>query len=280
MKATVLIPAFYHHKNLERHLEAWRRQTRPFGQLIVIDDGGHADLQLEGPKEQCIWNRDPSTMWHSMNNAVRRAWPMIEGDYIILSSPDILFPSYAIEQMLAAQVDDCRCTSTVYSLDRETSSRIDELDWKGTECAVFQEQPGFWEMPNTYRENNVRAAEWRWHTIFNGNTRVGWEQFDPLVFPEGIGNGQDECWLYLAELDAGRKIVTLPFPVYHQWHPLIQPNWIYDHRLELFPKPMPELLPLLEPPPAAESPPEDHAEGNQADASARITRLRASGLSN
>lgn len=220
-KATVLIPAFHHRSNLLRCLDAWRRQTVLPDQLIVIDDGGNEDLYLTLPESEHVIStgRGQSLQWRSMNGAVRSAWPLVKHDFIILCSCDLLFPSFALEGMMEAQVENQRSVATVYGLNRQTTAIIDELPWRETECEVFEQQPDFWKTGNNFGSDNMRAAEWRHHTLFNANTRKGWEQFEPLAFPDREDRSGDMDWLRQAEVDAGRPITTLPFAVYHQWHP-------------------------------------------------------------
>lgn len=232
-KVTVLIPAFYHRANVVRCLDAWRRQTRKPDQLIVINDGGNGDLELL-PGEQLIESREGNPLWRTINTAVRQAWPLVEHDYIVICSCDLIFTSRAIEDMLLTQIGDQRCTATVYCLNRETSAKIDQVDWKGTECGIFHDNVGFSGWPNTFKGVNSESPAWKAHILFTSNTRSGWERFDKLAFPANEGVGSDECWLRQVEVDAGREIVTLPYAVYHQWHPIRQRwNDCYDPTCEL-----------------------------------------------
>lgn len=220
-KVTVLIPAFYHRSNVVRCLDAWRRQTRKPDQLIFINDAGNEDVELL-PGETMLDLSRPTSIWRTVNMAVREAWPLIEHDYIVLCSCDLIFTSLALEAMLATQKDDLRCTATVYSLNRATTAKLDQMDWEGTECDVFLDEPGFPNWANTFKGVNRESPDWKAHILFTGNTRAGWERFDPLAFPADEIVGGDECWLRQVEVDAGRPIVTLPYPVFHQWHPLRQ----------------------------------------------------------
>ena len=219
-KVTVLIPAFYHRSNTVRCLEAWRRQTRKPDQLIVINEAGNGDIPLAEEYEQLLDNRKTETrVWRTVNMAVRETWPLVRYSYIVLCSNDLIFPSFALEQMLATQVDDCRCSATVYSLNRALSARLDEVPWKETECECLMREPHLMYWRNQFKGLNSESPGWKAHILFNGNTRRGWERFDPLAFPAAETIGDDECWIRQVEVDAGRPIITVPYPVFHQWHP-------------------------------------------------------------
>lgn len=221
-KVTVLIPAFYHRSNLARCLEAWRRQTLHPDQLIIINDAGNGDVDLLPGEDLLDLNRGETRIWRTTNMAVRAAWPLIQHDYIVLCSCDLIFPSFALEVMLDTQKDDCRCSATVYGLSRAMTARLDAVDWEGSECLVFHSEPGFSGWANTFKSTNAESPAWKAHILFNGNTRRGWERFNSLAFPEDEEVGGDECWLRQVEVDAGRPIITLPYAVYHQWHPIRQ----------------------------------------------------------
>lgn len=257
-KVTVLIPAFYHRSNVVRCLDAWRRQTRKPDQLIFINDGGNEDIELLSSETMFDLSR-PTFIWRTINMAVRAAWPLIEHDYIVLCTSDLIFTSFALEQMLETQVDDCRCSATVYSLNRALSARLDEVPWKETECDFFMQEPGLMHWANQFKGLNSESPGWKAHILFNGNTRGGWERFDPLAFPADEMVGGDECWLRRVEVDAGRPIITLPYPVFHQWHPdRIRWSDEYDPTFEL-PN---DLIP----------------EGEQEEVSLRIQNIRHSKL--
>jgi hypothetical protein len=264
MKISVIMGARYRATSGPRCLKSVLWQSRPPHEIVMVDCGENewaADLgpflrTLKGGVVEFKYyrytqppplpNRPPEFAY---TNGVNEAWGLCTGDYIFITPTDALAPVRCIEASMAMQVGTSRVCHLCYGLNRATTERLDDPDfrWAGTDMRLFHSLPGFtawfsegphWPPPN----DSPVQQNWWGNTVFSSNTRDGWEdciEWGGLPFPtrEAVDS---ESWFWVAADERGmgwleahdgrvrrsgigkRPLTKCPVPIYHQWHPDIE----------------------------------------------------------
>jgi glycosyltransferase involved in cell wall biosynthesis len=215
---SILIPYFGNRSELlARTLYMLDNQTYKDFEVWLLDDGGKYNL-LSHPKFPLNVYPMPSheNKWRKPNHCLKAGYEMCNGDYIVVTSPEILPPKNALQVMEEMSDNEVMSIPMLYKLSRRHTYNIDKVNWRG-DLDTLQTMRDFWTeetypggFPNTDAKYNYH------HGGFVGATRKVWDEigFSP---PDLDGPASDSYW-HVRCGELGKEPIRLPFGVYHQWH--------------------------------------------------------------
>ncbi len=219
----VLIPCIDRHRLLKKSLWTLSRQTVACD-VFIIDDGSRPGLaeiaddygvhyeQLREPLlPEAYDTRGPSHAW-------RHGFLMTDHDFVILSMPEILVPTDAVERMLDGHQSPRRSTPLLQFINRPLYKLMDTVDWRA-DVHVLQTLPEFATVHNRWGFFNFNMHEWAHHICFTGQTRDDWLIHD--FMPAGCS---DDAWLHPVEdtltraTGVNHRVHFVDLTVYHLFH--------------------------------------------------------------
>ena len=224
MSARVAVLIAYYgdrHRQFDRSLSMLTRQTYPDVRIYVGDDGADppiADLCSRYANVTMIPLRPPSAYQTGANRPWRAGFERAKADgcdFVIITHPEILVPTVAVETMLRYHNPGHRSVPVVYGLSRAMSQALDEIPWRD-DFAILEHAPGFMAMTQPWGVLNREAAGWRHHVCFSGLETTVWDERGFL--PDTDAWCMDDAWLLPMESSIGKLPWPSPFAVYHQWH--------------------------------------------------------------
>lgn len=229
VKVSVLIPYFQGRRSLlERTLWLLRNQTYPDYEVWVLDDGSDEKIS-----EVC---RDPKIIYEKLrpagspprasNMAWNHAYRKCQGDFIILTHPEYMAPTHAIETLVDQYDGSARLEPVALALPPKAMNTLDDIDWKG-DLNLLQKLPEFWTFRTPWGWTNFEAKEWCHHFAFTGQDRAGWELTN--FIPETDQRGMNDSWIVDLEAGMDRPPQCVGFAVYHQHHERTT-NWPFPQR--------------------------------------------------
>jgi glycosyltransferase involved in cell wall biosynthesis len=214
--ASVLIP-YYNRKNaLRRSLWLLERQDYSSYDVWIVDDGSEDDVQdfCRLPHIHYLRLRPSGSKARSPNMAWWEAYKKCEGDFVILTHPEIMVPKNAISKMINAH-NGRRSVPVQYAIPPRAQSRIDVVDWKSS-IGNLQRLRGFWGDMGPWGFMNIRAEYWRHHFSFTGQYRLQWDSYGFL--PKTETPGGDDSWMLAQEAKRQSFPNPINLEVYHQHH--------------------------------------------------------------
>lgn len=219
---SILIPYFGNRSELlSRTLYMLDNQTtKDRFEVWLLVDGGEYKVPsfLSFQKFTFYIHNMPShgNEWRKPNNCLKVGYEISNGDYIVVTSPEILPPKNALEIMMEYSDHTSMAIPMLYKLGRKHQSMIDTVDWKSS-LWNLQGLDNFWAeelhpggFPNLDAKYNYH------HGGFVGTYREVWDEigFSP---PDLDGPASDSYW-HVRCGELGKSPIRLPFAVYHQWH--------------------------------------------------------------
>ena len=213
---SILIPYFGNRSELlARTLYLLDHQTYKDFEVWLISDGGQLGLHL--PFHINIHVMPPhGDEWRTPNHTIKVGYEMCSGDYIVITSPEILPPTNALQVMMELSDDTTMSVPMLYKLSRKQTAQIDSVDWKKS-LGNLQGLENFWTeeehpggFPNTEAKYNYH------HGGFVGATRKVWDEIK--ITPDDVNNRESDSYWHVKLGELGRSPIRLPFGVYHQWH--------------------------------------------------------------
>ena len=220
---SILIPYFGNRSDLlERTLYLLDNQTtKNWFDVWLLNDGGEYRVPsfLSFAKFTINIYNMPShgNEWRTPNHAIKVGYEMCSGDYVIVTSPEIIPPTNALQVMMELSDNEVMSIPMLYKLSRKQQSKIDTVDWKHS-LDTLQYLENFWgEEIHPGGFPNYEAKYNYHHGGFVGAYRKVWDEigFSP---PNLDGPEQDSYW-HVRCGELGKTSIRLPFAIYHQWHP-------------------------------------------------------------
>lgn len=213
---SILIPYFGNRSDvLSRTLYLLNRQTYRDFEVWLISDSGQP-IHSSVPNFHSYLMPSHEAKWRKPNHCLKVGYEMCNGDYVIVTSPEILPPKNALEIMMELSDHKSMAIPMLYKLSRKQLSLIDRVDWK-EDLDNLQNLENFW-IEETYPGGfpNYDAKYNYHHGGFVGATRKVWDEigFSP---PDLDGPASDSYW-HVRCGELGKEPIRLPFGVYHQWH--------------------------------------------------------------
>jgi glycosyltransferase involved in cell wall biosynthesis len=217
---SILIPYFgLRSQLLERTLYLLSNQTtKNKFEVWLLDDGGKVNVPSHSNFDLIVYPMPPhENKWRKPNHCLKAGYEMCNGDYVIVTSPEILPPKNALEIMEEMSDDKVMSIPMLYKLSHKQTNRMDTVDWK-TSLDNLQGLENFWNeeihpggFPNSDAKYNYH------HGGFVGAYKKVWDEigFSP---PDLDGPASDSYW-HVRCGELGKEPIRLPFGVYHQWHP-------------------------------------------------------------
>ena len=220
MKVSILISCRNRADVLRRSLWLLERQTWPDYEVLVVDDGSDEDIwtAMAGcEKVKMATIRQPFSTRRNMNIGLRYAFDRAEGDFIIISHPELMVPLNAIEKLVKEYEPGFRIVPKLYFICNDAGMAwLEYTDWQG-DLDLIQTIPNFWASRTPWGNTNRDMDSWIGHTGFCGQTRAEWERKGFL--PDDESPGSDVAWIDAAEARLGCMPRQASFAVYHQDHP-------------------------------------------------------------
>lgn len=155
--------------------------------------------------------------WRTPNHAIKVGYEMCSGDYIVITSPEIIPPHNALELMEEYSDDTTMSVPMLYKLSRKQQLNIETVNWKD-DLDNLQQLENFWvEETHPGGFPNYDAKYNYHHGGFVGATRKVWEEIH--ITPDDVNNSESDSYWHTKLCELGRSPIRLPFGVYHQWHP-------------------------------------------------------------
>jgi len=236
VKVSVIIPVHNQPELTQRCLYKWLRQAYPAEEyeLIVVDDDSKGygwvmalidlemarvrDEKIQHPPEVRYLRLESEYIMRSPNTAYLAGVEAATGDYLILSSQDVLVPALAIQGLLNThqRYPDRRASVVVYWLSEGMQSHLDEYNWRENLNQVTT-MPGFWADGTSYGRPNSALADGGLFILCSGMSREYWEWIGGLR--RTFYHGMDDRDLVEREQFLQRYPITVPglFCI-HQWH--------------------------------------------------------------
>jgi glycosyltransferase involved in cell wall biosynthesis len=212
---SILIPYFGNRSELlARTLYLLDNQTYKDFEVWIISDGGHL-IYYSIPNSHLYLMPEHGNEWRTPNYAIKVGYEMCSGDYIVITSPEILPPTNALQVMMELD-NETMSVPMLYKLSRKQTKHIDTVDWK-TSLENLQELENFWSeeihpggFPNYDAKYNYH------HGGFVGATRKVWDEIQ--ITPTDVNNYESDSYWHVRLGELNRSPIRLPFGVYHQWH--------------------------------------------------------------
>ncbi len=218
---SVIINAYGRRRRLfERSLWLLDHQTYGPVEVVIADDGGE-DLSDLADGHNYVRVRPAGSEPRPGNMALRVAYEIAGGDFIITSSPETMVPPNAVERMIAQHQRGRRSVPVLYCLDRSHTNRLEREEFWKADLHALQGLPGFWSAAGPHGQN-LGAAGVAHHMQFSGQFREEWELTGFLPPTDEYGK-YDESWLREQEVAAGQPPRQIGLVVYHQWHERLFP---------------------------------------------------------
>jgi len=219
---SILIPYFGNRSDLlQRTLYLLDNQTtKNRFEVWLLNDGGEYSVPSFLSFQKFTFNihNMPSheRVWRTPNYAIKVGYEMCSGDYVVITSPEILPPTNALQVMMELSDNETMSVPMLYKLSRKQTAHIDSVDWK-TSTENLQGLENFWSeeihpggFPNYDAKYNYH------HGGFVGATRKVWDEIQ--ITPDDVNNFESDSYWHVRLGELGRSPIRLPFGVYHQWH--------------------------------------------------------------
>lgn len=223
MRVSCIIPCYGGQDRLDLTLATLAAQTRPFDEIVVVDDGSEIPIVVSDSVRLVRLDRAPSYRGSSKAKNEGARWAT--GDYLVFSDNDILHLPDALESVLDHGVDD-RTLINVPSINvRE--GQLETLNWTADRMeglyASAVGDVGMVALMYTDPDNIVSSEQ---HFGFLSRRlfdRIG--GYDAASFPSWGLNNQDFCMRVLAsggviESDIKRVRGGRDLYCFHQWSPM------------------------------------------------------------
>lgn len=215
---SILIPYFGNRSELlTRTLYMLNNQTYKDFEVWIIDDGGELSLPPQLHSSIIVYSlAKRGNEWRTPNHAIKVGYEICNGDYIVITSPEILPPTNALQVMMELSDNETMSVPMLYKLSRKQQSLIDTVDWKSS-LENLQGLDNFWaEETHPGGFPNYDAKYNYHHGGFVGATRKVWDEI--RITPDDINNLESDSYWHTRLCELGRSPIRLPFGVYHQWH--------------------------------------------------------------
>jgi len=226
MKVSILVPYYNRINVVERTMWLLTRQDYPNYEIIWVDDGSEEEHDVKGFVtifDMVRYDRirdAKNAPIREANKAWRRGFEMAEGDFIIITHPEILVPLNAVRLSVEEYEEGLIKVPTLYFIcDNEMMLFLDDLPWKENLDSI-QSIPHFWARFTPWGNLNSAMVGWSGHTAFCGLPRSLWEKMG--FPPEKERTGSDVRFLNDRRIALGLKNKFNSFAVYHQEHYRIQ----------------------------------------------------------
>ncbi len=192
-------------------------------ELIIIQDDGENKLtslfnalNLDVMQIKSIITRTENSTWRTPNYALKAGYEQCEGNFVVVTSPEILVPVYALQAMEDWNTHITMLVPILYKLSRANQKYIDTVRWYYN-LDFLKDLPGFWsEEINPGGYYNYEAEDKRHHGGFVGADRDVWDEIGFMPDPE---QEESDSYWHRRLLELGKVPVHMPLEVYHQWHP-------------------------------------------------------------
>lgn len=193
-------------------------------EVLLLNDGGDINvnqffsgLSLNKMTLRYIPIRTRSdAKWRTPGYALKKGYAECNGDFVIVTSPEIIVPYNALEIMMEGDTTTLNVPA-LYKLSKAQQAYIDQIDWKHR-LDNLTGMNGFWtEETAPGGWFNQEAKHNYHHGGFVGATRAVWDQIG-IVPPDPESTETDSYW-HKRLMELNQPVHRLDLEVYHQWHP-------------------------------------------------------------
>lgn len=225
MKVSILLTFYgdrYH--QLKRSLPFLLNQTYEDYEIVFIDDGlmNEKDISpkelLDHPKVKYFQLREGRLLSRSPNKAIRFGFHNCDGDFIIISQPELLIPYDAVETMITKGNLKRRNVATQYYLTMEQIYYLFgeglSLNWRN-DFNEIKKIHNFMDTMTPWGNTNYTRPEHRSHFSFSGSTR---ERFEEYMIPDTDEWMYEDAYVHKLELTRKEPSVPIDIDTFHQEH--------------------------------------------------------------